>query len=150
MPLETATYIAELVPTNPLGSDPKAQGDDHLRLVKSVMQSQFPNFEAAAVTLTVAQLNELLTRNGWTDLTPVAASGANVDFAIPAGVTDIMMTLSGVSMAGSQTVIGRFGTGSTVETVYNSSGAVVANNVSAIARNETAGVRLGHSAIASS
>lgn len=38
MPLETGDTIAELNPAWPLGSDPKSQGDDHIRLVKDVMQ----------------------------------------------------------------------------------------------------------------
>lgn len=43
MGLETATYIADLVATNPIGpTDPKSQGDDHLRLLKSVLQNTFP------------------------------------------------------------------------------------------------------------
>jgi hypothetical protein len=42
MSLETGTYISDLVPTNPSGSDPKSQGDDHLRLIKSVLQTTFP------------------------------------------------------------------------------------------------------------
>lgn len=41
MSLESATYIGQLVDTNPTGTDPKSQGDDHLRLIKSVLQNQF-------------------------------------------------------------------------------------------------------------
>ena len=33
MGLETATYISQLVATNPTSSDPVSQGDDHLRLI---------------------------------------------------------------------------------------------------------------------
>lgn len=43
MGLEVATYISELVDTNPLSGDPKKQGDDHLRLIKDVLQNTFPN-----------------------------------------------------------------------------------------------------------
>jgi len=39
MPLETANTIAELNASWPLGSDPKSQGDDHLRMIKGVMQN---------------------------------------------------------------------------------------------------------------
>jgi hypothetical protein len=39
MSLENATTISELVPTNPTGSDPKSQGDDHLRMIKLVLQN---------------------------------------------------------------------------------------------------------------
>jgi hypothetical protein len=42
MSLETATYLADLVPTNPTGSDPRSQGDDHLRLIKQTLQNTLP------------------------------------------------------------------------------------------------------------
>lgn len=42
MGLETATYVADFVSTNPPSSDLRAQGDDHLRLIKAVLQAQFP------------------------------------------------------------------------------------------------------------
>ena len=46
MSLESATTIAQLVATNPTPTDPKSQGDDHLRLIKSVLQNSFPAFDA--------------------------------------------------------------------------------------------------------
>lgn len=45
MGLESATYISGLVPTNPPSNDPKSQGDDHIRLIKSVLQATFPSFD---------------------------------------------------------------------------------------------------------
>ena len=57
MGVETATYISQLSATNPLGTDPISQGDDQIRLVKSVLQSQFTSLGAAAVTTTAAELN---------------------------------------------------------------------------------------------
>jgi len=57
MGVETATYISELSATNPLGTDPISEGDDQIRLVKSVLQSQFTSLGAAAVTGTAAELN---------------------------------------------------------------------------------------------
>lgn len=56
MALETATYISGLVSTNPLSSDPKSQGDDHLRLIKSTILATFPNI-TGAVTATHTELN---------------------------------------------------------------------------------------------
>lgn len=47
MALEAATYISGLSAANPPGTDQKAQGDDHLRLIKSVLQSTFPNASRA-------------------------------------------------------------------------------------------------------
>lgn len=59
MGLETATYITDLVSTNPLGTDSKAQGDNHIRLLKEVLKTQFPNLGSAAVTATAAEINLL-------------------------------------------------------------------------------------------
>lgn len=43
MPIEVATYISDLVVTNPVGSESKGQGDDHIRLVKSALKATFPS-----------------------------------------------------------------------------------------------------------
>jgi hypothetical protein len=47
MGLEAATYIADLVTTNPPGTDKKNQGDDHIRLIKTVLKNTFPNANKA-------------------------------------------------------------------------------------------------------
>ena len=60
MAIEAATYISQLDTTKPLAGDAKAEGDDHLRLVKTVLQAQFPNLGAVAVTPTAAQANFLV------------------------------------------------------------------------------------------
>lgn len=43
MPVESATDISTLVPANPLHSDGVNQGDSHLRMIKSVLQTAFPS-----------------------------------------------------------------------------------------------------------
>lgn len=43
MALETATYINQLVVSNPGATDTVAQADDHLRLIKTVLKNTFPN-----------------------------------------------------------------------------------------------------------
>lgn len=43
MGLESATYINGLDANNPLGSDTKAAGDDHLRLIKGTIKATLPN-----------------------------------------------------------------------------------------------------------
>jgi hypothetical protein len=59
MGLESATLIHELDPSNPVGgSDPKSQGDDHIRMFKAAVQNTFPNVEGA-VTASHAELNIL-------------------------------------------------------------------------------------------
>lgn len=47
MGLETATHINDLNSSNPLGSDTKAQGDDHIRLLKDVVKRDLPMTQAA-------------------------------------------------------------------------------------------------------
>lgn len=43
MGLESATYINGLTPAWPLAGDAKNQGDDHIRLLKAVLQASLPN-----------------------------------------------------------------------------------------------------------
>jgi hypothetical protein len=56
MALESTTYIDGLVVTNPTGTDPRSQGDDHIRLVKATIRSTFPNV-SGAMTATHTELN---------------------------------------------------------------------------------------------
>lgn len=83
MALETATYITDLVATNPLGSDQKSTLDDHARLTKSVLKNSFPNI-SGAVTATHTQLNtvpDLAPKNSpaftGTPTAPTAAAGTS-------------------------------------------------------------------------
>lgn len=56
MGLETATYVGGLVATNPTAADPKSQGDDHLRLIKTTLLNTFAGFPGMiVVTGTEAQ-----------------------------------------------------------------------------------------------
>ena len=56
MALESTTYINGLVATNPTGTDPKSQGDDHIRLVKSAIKNTFSGV-TGEVTATHTELN---------------------------------------------------------------------------------------------
>ena len=58
MALESATYISDLVTTNPTSSDNLSQGDDHIRLLKSTLKTTFPNV-SGAVTADHTELNKL-------------------------------------------------------------------------------------------
>lgn len=91
MGLETATHISELVPSNPVGaSDKKSQGDDHLRLIKAVLQEDFPNADkafyfpnaiakSANYTVLAADDNKLITGD---------ASGGAITFTLPTLTAD--------------------------------------------------------------
>lgn len=47
MGLETGTFIDDLVDTNPPSNDLASQGDDHIRLLKTVLKNTFPNADKA-------------------------------------------------------------------------------------------------------
>ena len=47
MALESGTYLDDLVTTNPTASDNVSAGDDHLRLLKTVLKNSFPSVDAA-------------------------------------------------------------------------------------------------------
>lgn len=94
MGLEAASFISQLVNSNPTGADDYATADDHIRLIKAVLQLQFPNFAAAAMNATVAELNKLVgyTGNG-ADLSILAGAAA-------AGLTSTeLLFLNGVTSA---------------------------------------------------
>ena len=60
MALETATYISQLTATNPTTSDSVAQGDDHLRMLKTVLKTQFSGLTGTtAIAASEAELNIL-------------------------------------------------------------------------------------------
>lgn len=82
MGLEAATYITDLVSNNPLGTDSKAQGDNHIRLLKSVLKTQFPNLGSAAVTATASDIN-LLTGGMFNLIYPVGTIYESTSSANP-------------------------------------------------------------------
>jgi|SRR6185369_11834829 len=47
MGLETGIWVNDLNPANPPGTDPKSQGDDHLRLEKTTVKNSFAGFVGA-------------------------------------------------------------------------------------------------------
>ena len=65
MALETTTTISGLVSANPTAIDAVSQGDDHLRLLKTVLKTTFPGSGATGfsipITATEAQINQLPT-----------------------------------------------------------------------------------------
>ena len=61
MPLESATYVADLNSSNPATTDAVGQGDDHLRLIKSALKATFANFTSAALSSTQAAIDAAVT-----------------------------------------------------------------------------------------
>jgi len=103
MGLETGTYISELVSANPTATDPISQGDDHLRLIKTVLKNQFSGLSGTtAVTSSGAELNILdgvtatstelnyldITTLGQSEQSKVLTADANGDVTIEDGAFD--------------------------------------------------------------
>lgn len=60
MPVESAGFISQLVPTQPQGGESISEGDDHIRVIKGAVKSSFPNINSQ-VTATPEQLNSIGT-----------------------------------------------------------------------------------------
>ena len=56
MSLESVTHIDDLNATNPLGTDPRSEGDDHIRNIKTVLLTDFAGI-TGVVTATHSELN---------------------------------------------------------------------------------------------
>jgi hypothetical protein len=108
MALETGTVIADLVASNPTASDPKSQGDDHLRLLKTILRQCFAGFGGAVlVTGTDGGAADVYT------LTPTTAllAYANkmlVEFTPNATSATTTPTLN-ISALGAKTIISQAG-----------------------------------------
>ena len=98
MALETGSYISALVSTNPTASDPKSQGDDHLRFVKAKILETFPSV-TGAVTPTHTELNYVdgVTSAIQTQLDALTAAKAPIASPTFTGTVTIP---SGASIAG--------------------------------------------------
>jgi hypothetical protein len=93
MGLEAGTTISSFITSNPTETDPVNQGDNHIRLIKSVLQAQFPGSIGTgfntAITATEAELNSLHTG----DITKIlpAVSGYVIGANSPILVTDTLL-----------------------------------------------------------
>lgn len=59
MGIENVDYVSQLEEKNPLGSDPIAKGDDHIRLIKATLKNTFPKLDGE-VEATPEDLNALV------------------------------------------------------------------------------------------
>ena len=60
MTVETASYISQLDPTYPAAGDPKSEGDNHLRLLKTVLKNAVLELGANAISANAAEVNYLV------------------------------------------------------------------------------------------
>ena len=103
MALETFSYITSLDANNPVTTDQKKQGDDHLRGLKSTLLASFPAV-AGAVTVSHLQLNEVVNKAPLasppltgTPTGPTAAAGANTT---QLATTEFVTTAAAALVAG--------------------------------------------------
>ena len=85
MPLELATNISELNQSWPLGEDSFKEGDDHLRLLKTVLKTTLPNIDGA-ITGTPESLNYLTDNQSALE---AILDGSDTHRYIPSGVINM-------------------------------------------------------------
>lgn len=82
MALESANWVTQLNAANPTATDPVAEGDDHLRMLKTVLQNSFPSSSTAAIIPNMSgQSGKYLTNNG-TDASWGTVTAASPGFAV--------------------------------------------------------------------
>lgn len=129
MALETATHITDLINTNPTGADDRSTADDHLRLIKAVLLTDFANI-SGAVTASHTQLNKLTSTagNGALDAFPTGTLVTFQQTAAPTGWTKetthhnkALRVVTGTAGSGGShffsTVFGKSATDSTAITI---------------------------------
>jgi hypothetical protein len=136
MALETGSYPSDFVLTNPTSGDPKSQGDDHLRLIKTFVQAALP-IGAPVYPLT-------------SGTTVATTSGTSIDFtSIPSWVKRITLSFVGVSVSGTSSPLIQLGDSGGVEaTGYLGAGAGGANAASPGVTAYTTGFGVNSSAAA--
>ena len=82
MGVETASWVTQLDATNPVVGDPVGEGDDHLRMVKTVLQNSFPSSSTTAIVPDVSgETGKYLTNDG-TDTSWGTITAASAGFAV--------------------------------------------------------------------
>lgn len=133
MALEAATYISDLVATNPAGSDAKSSGDDHIRLVKSALKTTFPAV-TGAVTVSHAQINAIpglaTTASPTFTGTPAAPTPSGSDNSTKLATTAFVQTaVAGVAALGSAPVLA---VDATMNPALNVGKHIICTNASAV------------------
>ena len=67
MALETAAWVTQLVDTNPTTSDPVSEGDNHLRMIKTVLSNSFPSTSTTAIVPDMSGQSGTVLSNDGTD-----------------------------------------------------------------------------------
>lgn len=143
MTVESASYVKGLNAALPAALDPKSEGDNHIRLLKTILQATFPNLNGAAFRVAAKSANytvtlddNLLVLDCTATLTislPVAASAGN-GFAVTvlANGAEITIDPNGAELVNGLTTL-QIASGDAV-TIYCTGTAWKATNVAAGAK----------------
>ena len=107
MALETGNYINDLVITNPTSTDPKSQGDDQIRLLKTVLKETINGFTGAAFV--VSADTGTATGHILTPPTALVSYTPGLCLLYKAGVTNtgaITVNVSGLGVKSIKTMAG--------------------------------------------
>lgn len=130
MALETGTYISDLVTTNPTAGDPVSQADDHIRLLKTVLQNSVPYADTPVYPV----VNGTAT---------ASTSGTSIDFTgIPSWAKRITINLSAVSVSGTSVPQIQLGDSGGVETSNYNGSTTIVNDTDTFAASHSAGFLL--------
>ena len=104
MPLETGTSISDLVSTNPAATDGIVQGDDHIRLLKTVLKTTFPSI-TGPVTATQTELNSVTANVTGLTSGKYDKTGGSISGAVTVAAGGLTVTAGGLTVtAGGLTV----------------------------------------------
>jgi len=111
MPVESVTYVDDLVPAYPAGTEPEKEGDNHLRNIKQGLKNTFPNadkafyFPQSISAKDVDYAVQLTDENGLIPFTNTAArtctlpSGASLPDGFTCGITKTNDTAFAVTVS---------------------------------------------------
>lgn len=121
MALESVTYISDLVATNPIGAtDPKSQGDDHIRNIKAGVLATFPNV-SGAMTASHTELNHLdgVTTPTGSGALVLASSPTIDDLTVTTGITLPSASIADAALSSNVPLLDAANTFSANQTISN-------------------------------
>jgi hypothetical protein len=96
MSVEAATNISQLDATKPSATDPKSEGDDHIRLVKYTIQMTLPSITGVSYAAT-SNSNFLLATTSMVQAAILNASG--ITAVLPAQVAGTYLYSDGATLS---------------------------------------------------
>ncbi len=89
----STVYLDDLNPVNPESTDPKSQGDDHIRFIKRTLKNTFPNIDGiVSATQTELNYNDITTL-GTQQASKVLTADANNTLTVPLEGLQLLLVL---------------------------------------------------------